>query len=964
MRRGLLCFRYNLQRLRDSVQGQASLDKTPSGSSPFVGSQTTSTDRDSDSPFQTRRRDSDQHVVSRLLQSSILSTEEERQDETCNRPKCSQQVRPPRKVQDGVTEIDNQCSFPRRIRSFPGFERCIFPHSSESEIQKVPEICVRGKSVPVHMSSVRTQFQPSSVYCGDGQGDDSSPHDDRNLRIRLPRRHTTEGQITGEFDECSSIPSQTNTFTRIPSKYGQIAADSSHRLRSYRSQIQNYGELSLSPRYKNSKGSEVCTKLCSKLSSVSPDLSVFARKPECSSRSNSARQTPCSPASVRIGYTMETQSGFSPIYNKSNTTNASSLCPLVRTCSVPTRGSVVSPACSNNSTDRCQQDGLGGPSSTYEPQSARRVVSTSVSTSHKCVRDEGSQVSVSELLASSERSYGSSKNRQFDSSFFYSSSGRNQVSDSDRGSDKAPSMVSEIPYQSFGVTHRGKAKRNFRYPLTQRSDSDHRVVPTPSGVCSDLYPMGISSSGPFCDVTQSQTSTVCVSMPRPSSMGSGRFDTILGRDGGVRLPPLSINSQDFEQNKGIQVQDTASGSFLARQILDDGSLGPFVRLPKSSPVVAKTAQTTRNKQVPSEPSSSEPSRLAVIRHAISQRNFSTDVSERIANPRRKSSTRCYDAKWQVFSKWCSEKGLVPAEASIQAIADFLLHLFKDKSLQPSTIKGYRSAISDTLSHFGRNIGHDKYLSSLIQSFDRDRPRPRSLAPKWNLAWVLHVLSGPPFEPLHIIDFKLLSYKTAFLLAFASARRVSELHALSVAPACCRLDKNKATLLTEPGFLAKNETVSYRPAPIVIRRLTHFANDEQSRCLCPRRALGIYISRTKEKRGARLRLFLPISDKHQDISVRSVARWITMAIKIAYEKLTDRDLSFMKIRAHEVRAISSSWAHFNNCPLTDIMHAAFWRSETTFSSFYLRSLQEQADDIYQIGPVVAAQAVVAPSVKSE
>ena len=91
------------------------------------------------------------------------------------------------------------------------------------------------------------------------------------------------------------------------------------------------------------------------------------------------------------------------------------------------------------------------------------------------------------------------------------------------------------------------------------------------------------------------------------------------------------------------------------------------------------------------------------------------------------------------------------------------------------VQGYRAAISDTLSHLGRDIGHDKYISSLIQSFDRDRPGTRSLAPRWNLAWVLNVLSKEPFEPLSSISMELLSYKTAFLLAFASARRVSELH---------------------------------------------------------------------------------------------------------------------------------------------------------------------------------------------
>ena len=36
--------------------------------------------------------------------------------------------------------------------------------------------------------------------------------------------------------------------------------------------------------------------------------------------------------------------------------------------------------------------------------------------------------------------------------------------------------------------------------------------------------------------------------------------------------------------------------------------------------------------------------------------------------------------------------------------------------------------------------------------------------------------------------------------------------------------------------------------------------------------------------------------------------------MAYEKLTPRDLSFMKINAHEVRAVSATWAYYNNTSL--------------------------------------------------
>ena len=274
-----------------------------------------------------------------------------------------------------------------------------------------------------------------------------------------------------------------------------------------------------------------------------------------------------------------------------------------------------------------------------------------------------------------------------------------------------------------------------------------------------------------------------------------------------------------------------------------------------------------------------------------------------------------------------------------------------------TIKGYRAAISDTLSFFGKDIGNDKYLSSLIKSFDRDRPAIRSLAPKWNLAWVLNVLSKEPFEPLWLVPMKLLTVKTAFLLAFASARRVGEIHALSAATSCCRINKLSATLIPEPGFMAKNETPSFKPEPIRLQALGQFGNDNQSLALCPVRALRVYLRRTQAIRADRLRLFLSLNAHVKDISKATISRWIVLAVRMAYERLTPRDLSFMRINAHEVRAVSATWAYYNNTSLRDVMQAAFWRAETTFTSFYLRSLQQQAGDLYQLGDLCSAQVCI-------
>ncbi len=54
------------------------------------------------------------------------------------------------------------------------------------------------------------------------------------------------------------------------------------------------------------------------------------------------------------------------------------------------------------------------------------------------------------------------------------------------------------------------------------------------------------------------------------------------------------------------------------------------------------------------------------------------------------------------------------------------------------------------------------------------------------------------------DLKWLSWKTAFILAITSAKRVGELHALSVSESCMHLnaDKSVVTLWPNPLFLPK------------------------------------------------------------------------------------------------------------------------------------------------------------------
>lgn len=62
--------------------------------------------------------------------------------------------------------------------------------------------------------------------------------------------------------------------------------------------------------------------------------------------------------------------------------------------------------------------------------------------------------------------------------------------------------------------------------------------------------------------------------------------------------------------------------------------------------------------------------------------------------------------------------------------------------------------------------------------------------------------GPPFEPMNQVDLKWVKLKTIFLVAITSARRVSELGALSSRSDLCEFHRDKVVLRPDPTFRPK------------------------------------------------------------------------------------------------------------------------------------------------------------------
>lgn len=283
----------------------------------------------------------------------------------------------------------------------------------------------------------------------------------------------------------------------------------------------------------------------------------------------------------------------------------------------------------------------------------------------------------------------------------------------------------------------------------------------------------------------------------------------------------------------------------------------------------------------------------------------------------------------------------------------------------ATIEGYRSAINSVLRAAGHtDVLSDHRLSSLIRAFGVERPVTRKLFPDWDLSVVLRALRDAPYEPLCSASLEVLTQKTVFLLALASGRRRGELAALSVEARHLRFTRNysSVTLLPVPSFRSKTQRPSEFSLPIVIPSLTPLVEGQVSKLLCPVRALRCYLSATASPaiRKGRTQLFIPFRPTPVLTSGTMLSSWICAVVQRAYATGLDAAGEPCRaIRAHEVRALSTSWAIANRVPLDDVLRAASWRSHTTFTASYLRDLCHQTDDLYSLGPLVVSQTVVRP-----
>ena len=845
------------------------------------------------------------------------------------------------------------------VGHFAGLQRRLLPYPHSPKIKKVSQVLPVSADFPVHSPTIRFGHGSTGVHQnsqrgetdGAGKGYQDPP---------VPRRLVAESPFSGNLPTTYPDPLGPMSRIRLGSKYDQVRVSSHTGLQFCRLPVRpdlRLGTTHSGPLAGPSREAEV-HKEPSQV--YSPSVHVSNRSLDSHGEAGLSRSTSYETLAMAPQEELACSRSFGKGY-PSPSVATPSLGLVVRRKQCSERSTSAPSSARRSTIYRRLKRRLGR--TLRGLHCKRRLVSFRKSPSYKFSRDEGSPSGLTTVRASVQESDCSCRDGQYHSGLLHKQTRGYEVRLSLCPPLETPVLVPSQGHNAKGKTHSRSLKCDSRQALsTQSSDSD-RMVPLPSGFQSVVFQVAPTTSGLVCDQVQSQTAQFCVTGSGSDSLGGRRPELILGTSERICIPSsLPAPPGNLEAKGSGLSQDDSDCPRLAKHALVLGPGGP-VRSDPLQPSSDKGPSDSAFQRASSpEPSESQSSCLAPRSTAIRKHGFSEEVATRIEAPQRGSTRAVYKSKWTIFVKWCNSNKVDFRSPSVNQIADFLLYLFKERNLQPSTIDGYRTAIADMVGNDNLNISSDENLTRLLDSFHRDKPKGRRGVPSWNLSLVLHQLTKAPFEPLRKASLKHLTFKTVFLLALGSGKRRSEIHAWLANNIRHQEDWSKVSLYPSPSFLSKNQLARDGPAsvaPVVIPALAPTLDKSLSgdRSLCPVRALRYYLDRTKDSRQGKELVFVSFKKGFQkDIVPATISSWVKQTVLLCYQLSDQKAQDLHQVRAHDVWAFAASRAFQGGISLDQILSACHWKAHNTFTQFYLKDLAWADSELYPLGPVVAAQQI--------
>jgi len=354
----------------------------------------------------------------------------------------------------------------------------------------------------------------------------------------------------------------------------------------------------------------------------------------------------------------------------------------------------------------------------FRPDRTGSLVYSLAGHAHQRPRNEGCTFESTTLCSSTTAQSCINPDRQLNCPIIHHKTGWNPFTRTSPPNSGLTSMGKSTPYHVTSATHCGHTECGSRPTLPFQSDTGGRMVPTPTGYAPGVTNLVPSRGGPICHPMEHKVTQVC--LPNSGSQGLESRCNVLSLD---RVSSLHVPTEFYVKQ---------SGPKTSHRQTKDNSHSPMVANPTlvaiTSEMVSVTSSSTSHVSESSSPTN-HGSDMPTLENSATARLVSgtgsavasardAEVESRIKAPQRQSTRKMYESRIRIFRQWLNEE-CANEELSTRIVARFLMKLFQDNKT-PSTIEGYRTALSDAYPDY--HWSTDYQLTKLIKSFHRDRPK--------------------------------------------------------------------------------------------------------------------------------------------------------------------------------------------------------------------------------------------------
>ena len=892
-----------------------------------------------------------------VLQQTLRRAQSVRRVASSDKLETSQPIHQSSGVQNGNSSVNHSSPGGKPVGSDDRPIGCLLPRADASQSKTFPPVCVEQSCLPIQGITVRPEHGALCLHV-DSQTVCAQTEGTRDPDPRVPGRLANSPPIPGHVEKSSHDCTDPSSAPGVSSQHAEIATGSGTSVHLSGGGIRSSSSDGTPPNGQVPGHSVIGIEVSETISPTGVRMDVVPRQTGIHCSASSGGQITLSTISVPAKTGMDIRVGGGPRYAYTSLTSSDSLSRVVAGHSfTPTGGTVTATPTDHATVYGRKLGGVGSPPPTT--CGLREMVGSGETRAHQCIGNACDLASIDAIQGHSERPNCDDCNGQLHSVGVPPESGRNQelwppgsyLSVLCSGCR----VRNEIPLPSCPRTEECSSRPTFEGRSSHPDGVDHEC----GSVTVPVESMAAPAGGCVRDMLQPQTSEVLLTGSAPPSTSSGCAGATMGRAVAVHV---SSDTSSASRPEEVDPPPARRGdSDLPKA--DAGSVVSSSRSSKSksrsrghsSSSKGRSRSSTHHRKAHVERPPAGLSRIEVIKFCLRQEGHSEPVIDKIMRRTSEGTSDVYDSKWSAFDDWCQkqEPPLLPTKVNALQLENFLNYLIDVKKLARSTIAGYISGLQSVFMYSGQlEILRKPAIKDLSQFVKTHNPNATFIPPKWNLPYVLHRLTEPPFEPLEEASMKHLTWKTAFLVLWGTACRRSELHALDFETFVRAPDWSYVELYTTPDYRAKFQR-SDEPRMYVVRRLDA-PSGEDAKC-CPVRALRIYLDRTNNVRDRRRRLFLSINPKVRDIVANTVSSWIKSTILQAYSpsgdlahdeqlrriyEITPDERAKLNLHrpAHEVRAQSASYRFAStNCALTAILKACYWKRSHVFITYYLRDV---------------------------